>query len=329
MTGQPPMRRHFVTLAVVVVLALVGYAVYSAVDKTVEHLADPEGCTARVGNDIVFLDTSQAENASVIAAVAARRGLPARAVSIALTTAYQESDLQNLDYGDSDSLGLFQQRPSMGWGKPRQVMNPVYATNAFYNALVKIPNYQTMDITHAAQEVQRSAYPSAYSAHERDGRALASALTGNSQASFSCVVNAQDLSSQRMQANGLTARANAVNDAITSAYGDLPLGGFAPGGVGTGHMSGSLHYLGRAVDVFFRPVNDANKIRGWSLAQYLVANASRLHIEHVIFDKQIWSAGAKSQDGWRDYTPPELTGGESAATLAILEHRDHVHVDVW
>jgi hypothetical protein len=323
------MRRHFATLAVAIVLALVGYAIFAAVHKAVVREAKPQGCTARVGHDIVFLNTDQARNASLIAAVAARRGLPARAVSIALTTAYQESDLLNLRYGDSDSLGLFQQRPSQGWGKPHQVMDPIYASNAFYSALVKILNYQTMDITHAAQEVQRSAYPTAYAEHEQDGRDLASALTGNSPAAFSCLVNRQRLSPGKIQADGLTPRANAVRIAIRRAYGDLPLGGFAPGGVSTGHITGSLHYQGRAIDVFFRPVSDDNRIRGWALAQFLVANAAHLHIEHVIYDKRIWSAGPKSQDGWRPYTPPELTGNESAATLAVLEHRDHVHVDVW
>ncbi len=323
------MRRGIASLAVLVVLSVVALAVYYARVNGVGPLAPAEGCTATAAGREVWLSTSQAENASLIAAVAARRGLPARAVSIALTTAYQESKLENVQYGDSDSLGLFQQRPSQGWGTPAEVMNRYHATNAFYNALVKVPDYQNIDITKAAQAVQRSAYPSAYTAHEQDGRVLASALSGYSQASFSCVVDEQHLAAQKMQADGLTARANAVKSAITSAYGDLPLGGFAPGGVTSGHMKGSAHYEGRAIDAFFRPVSGDNTRRGWALAHYLVANAVRLQIEHVIFDRRIWTAGAQSQDGWRRYTPPELTGSESSATLAILEHRDHVHVDVW
>ncbi len=322
------MRKVLATMALLVVLAVV-LAVYVAGRKGVGPLAPAQGCTATVAGHSVSLSTSQAQNASVIAAVAARRGLPARAVSIALTTAYQESRLENVAYGDSDSLGLFQQRPSQGWGTPKQVMDPRYSTNAFYDALVKIPGYETMNITKAAQEVQRSAYPSAYTVHERDARTVASALTGYSQGAFSCVVNAQHLDRQRMQADGLTARANAVKRRILAAYGDLPLGGFAPGGISSGHMSGSAHYEGRAVDVFFRPISSDNTIRGWALAQYLVANAAALHIEHVIYDRQVWTAGSDSQRGWHHYTPPELTGSESAATLAILEHRDHVHVDVW
>ncbi len=323
------MRRGLATLAVLVVLGVVAAVVYSAVEDTLRGFVSPQGCTATVGGHTVSLSTSQAENASLIAAVATRRGLPARAVSIALAAAYQESKLENVRYGDSDSLGLFQQRPSQGWGTSRQIMNRTYATNAFFDALVKIPAYATMDITKAAQEVQRSAYPSAYRVHEQDARALASALTGNSAAAFSCVVDAQTPSRQRMQANGLTARANAVRMAMLRGYGDLPLGGFAPGGVSTGHVPGSAHYEGRAIDVFFRPINSQNTIRGWALAQYLVANAAGLHISQVIFDRRIWTAGPGSERGWHPYHAADVTGGESAATLAILEHRDHVHVDVW
>jgi len=323
------MRRGAASLAVLVVLTLVAVAVYYAGERGVGPLAAPEGCTAKAAGHEVSLSTSQAENASLIAAIAARRGLPARAASIALTTAYQESKLENVEYGDSDSLGLFQQRPSQGWGSPAQVMNRYYATNAFYDALVRVPDYQSIDITKAAQEVQRSAYPSAYTVHEQDGRVLASDLTGYSQASFSCVVDEQHLARQKMQPDGLTARANAVKAAMTNAYGDLPLGGFAPGGVTSGHMKGSAHYEGRAIDVFFRPVAADSTRRGWALAHYLVANAARLHVEHVIFDRRIWTAGAESVQGWRRYVPSGLTGNETSATLAILEHRDHVHVDVW
>ena len=92
-------------------------------------------------------------------------------------------------------------------------------------------------------------------------------------------------------------------------------------------MEGSAHYDGRAVDVFFRPVDDANLRRGWAVAQYLVANAGRLGIDHVIFDDRIWSSGLRSEQGWRDYDAP-VDGSTAPATRVILEHRDHVHLDV-
>ena len=173
-----------VGLAALTIVAVVGIVIFKAVDDIV---SGPDGdCTAVVADHEVEISGEQAENASLIAAIAIERGLPARAVSIALATAFQESKLINIDYGDRDSLGLFQQRPSQGWGTEEEILDPVYATNAFYDALVKIDGYENMEITEAAQQVQRSAFPSAYADHEEDARALASALTGYSPATFSC-----------------------------------------------------------------------------------------------------------------------------------------------
>ncbi len=286
-------------------------------------LPDPEGCNVKVGEVEVEIDTEQAENATLITAVAVRRGLPARAVSIAIATAFQESKLRNIRHGDRDSVGLFQQRPSQGWGTVEQIMDPTYATNAFYDALVKIDGYQEMRITEAAQRVQRSGFPEAYQAHAAGARALASALTGYSEAKVSCVVDEAEVDEQREGDNGLTPRADRVRRSLREAFGDLALGGFAAGGVSNGHMEESAHYSGRAIDVFVRPVNSGNKRTGWAIAQYLVAHAKRLEIEHVIFDDRIWTGGRRSEEGWRDYDPPARSGDP-----LILEHRDHVHVDV-
>lgn len=112
-----------------------------------------------------------------------------RAVSIALTTAYQESGIRNIDYGDRDSLGLFQQRPSQGWGTPEQILDPWYSTGRFYAALVKIPNWSTGDITDIAQQVQVSAFPDAYRRHETNARTLASALTGETPIALGCRIS--------------------------------------------------------------------------------------------------------------------------------------------
>ena len=101
-------------------------------------------------------------NAATIAAVGLRRKLPDQAVVVALATALQESKLENLDGGDRDSVGLFQQRPSQGWGAPDQLQDPRYASTKFYNALLKIKNWQELRVTEAAQRVQRSAFPEAY-----------------------------------------------------------------------------------------------------------------------------------------------------------------------
>ena len=276
-------------------------------------------CRAEVGGHEVTLDSDQAAEAALISAVSVRRGLPARAASIALATAMQESKIRNLDYGDRDSLGVFQQRPSQGWGRPGQIMDPYYASNRFFEALEQVDGYRDLPIDEAAQTVQRSADGSAYAQHEADARALASALTGNSPRAFSCEVDALPASGQRPGASGLTADARAVRAAVRQAYGALPDGGYEPEGVTSGHQPGSAHYDGRAVDFFFRPVDaDANRA-GWSLAQFLVASAERLNVATVIYDDAIWTA-ARSDEGWREY--------EIDSDDPVLRHLDHVHVDV-
>ncbi len=133
------------------------------------------------GGATYTLTPSQAQNAAIIAAMAMRMGLPDHAVTIALATAFQESQLENIAYGDRDSLGLFQQRPSEGWGTSAQ-----YAASAFYGRGAAVDGWQTMAVTDAAQLVQHSAAPDAYAAWETEARALAEALTGEVDAGLSC-----------------------------------------------------------------------------------------------------------------------------------------------
>lgn len=264
-------RRALVTvIAVIAVVAGVGIAI----NRGVGPLPNPEGCSADVAGRVVDLSTEQAENASVIAAIGVRRGLPARAVSIALATAYQESKLVNLDHGDRDSLGLFQQRPSQGWGTARQIENPYYSSNRFYDELVKVHGYQTMRITDAAQRVQRSGYPDAYSAHAEDARALASALTGYSPAEFSCVVH----NATAAPAPRSGSRAGQVRRDLRHAFGPIPV---------------RVH--DREVDVRV----GGHQVHGWAVAHYLVAQADRLGVTEVAYDGRVWSAGDASQRGWR------------------------------
>ncbi|MGB0098835.1 MAG: hypothetical protein WBP61_01010 [Nocardioides sp.] len=312
-----------IALAGVGLVAATGYGLWGVLRDAAPFLHSDQ-CTATVDGRTVALSVEQAENAALIAAVAVGRGMPARAATIGLATAYQESKLYNLEHGDRDSAGLFQQRPSQGWGSFAQVTDPYYATNAFYDALAQIDGYESMEVTVAAQEVQRSGFPGAYADHEADARVLASALTGNSPHALSCDLGDEpDEERDRLTDSGLTRRADVVRREVDDLFGDPPMGGFAPGGVSTGHMEGSAHYEGRAVDVFVRPVNAQNNIRGWAMAHYLVAMADRLGVQTVIFDDRIWTHRA-SGDGWRDYDPPSRSGDQ-----AILEHRDHVHVDVF
>ncbi len=124
----------------------------------------------------ITITSEQAGNAATIAAVGWERGLPDRAVVIALATAQQESGLRNIDYGDRDSLGLFQQRPSQGWGTEAQVQDPDYAAGIFYDRLVAVPGWDSGRLTEVAQAVQRSGFPEAYQKHEAMAIDLTAAL---------------------------------------------------------------------------------------------------------------------------------------------------------
>ena len=117
---------------------------------------------APAGTTVADLSDEQRQNANVIVSTARGLGAPPRAWVIALATAMQESTLRNIPYGDRDSEGLFQQRPSQGWGTQAQVTDPVYATTQFIQRLLAVPGWDAMALTDAAQIVQRSAFPDAY-----------------------------------------------------------------------------------------------------------------------------------------------------------------------
>jgi len=274
------MRRLRRTLTLLLALALAAGAVYAVttVLQRSETLVT-ERCTAVVGTASFELATDQAANAALITSVAVRRGLPPRAATIALATAMQESRLRNIDYGDQagpDSRGLFQQRPSQGWGTEAQVMDPVHASNSFYNGLVKVPNYQSMEITEAAQTVQRSAFPEAYAQHEAMGRAFASSLTGQSSAALDCTLRTAESAGDP----------EAVVAAMTKAFGPV-----------------SAASQGRTVRI-----DSGRYSRGaaaWALAQWTVANAKSLSVTQVELDGHTWNRD--NHDGWQESKAPAGT----------------------
>jgi hypothetical protein len=183
--AHPPRPRARRRIALLAVFALVAGGGWFASQFLYESVRTAR-CTITAAGMTESFDPEQTGNAALITALAIKRDLPPRAATIALTTAYQESKILNITYGDRDSLGLFQQRPSQGWGTEKQVLDPIYSTNKFYDALVKQKDYESADITEIAQKVQRSGYPEAYRDHEGQGRVLASALTGNSPAGLTC-----------------------------------------------------------------------------------------------------------------------------------------------
>lgn len=259
-----------------------------------------EHCQAEVDEESTRIDLEQAQIVATVAAVAERQQLPARAVSIALATAYQESGIRNLDYGDRDSLGVFQQRPSQGWGTPQQILDPETATEKFYESLVQVSGYQAIPITQAAQAVQRSAFPDHYAKHETKARTLASAMTGYSPAAFSCVVRHSPMPRQELGEGGLTERAQAVKTSLRQSLGSsLVVTTSAERGSGSWSAQESVYREGRALDVLLPTVGESARRQGWVAAHWLVANADRLAVERVDFDGKTWQA-SRSTKGWQD-----------------------------
>jgi hypothetical protein len=188
----PPSSRRLRALpvigsALVLLLAAIGYLAFGQPHpSTPATPPPPPGCEAGTGGAAVPLDTGQAGIAATIAGVAARHRLPRQAVTIALATALQESQLENLDYGDRDSVGVFQQRPSQGWGTTAELEDPVYATTKFFAALVKVHGYTKMPVDQAAQDVQHSADGDAYEQWASVAALLAGDFAGTSRASVYC-----------------------------------------------------------------------------------------------------------------------------------------------
>jgi hypothetical protein len=206
-TQRPPTRRgRWARRALVLTLvAALGYAGYAGFRWAFPDLLAAD-CTATAAGVTHDLTPEQAANASTIAAVSVRRGLPARAATIAIATAMQESKLRNLTVGDRDSVGLFQQRPSQGWGTREQILDPVYSAGAFFDRLVKVGDYTTRPLTEVAQEVQRSAFPEAYAQHEDEARVFASVLTGQSPAGLVCRLDAPTAAGDADRAVALLAK---------------------------------------------------------------------------------------------------------------------------
>jgi hypothetical protein len=242
------------------------------------------GCLVRNHSTDVPLTTDQAGLAATIAGVAWHRSMPARAVTIAYAAALQESDLENLPYGDRDSVGIFQQRPSQGWGPRRLLLDPVYAATRFFQALAGIPGYRHLLIYKAAQQVQHSADGYAYAQYAGQGAVMASGFTGQAPRSVWCWYSGRPRSPRRKLA--------AARTQLTRAFGYL-----------------SLTNVG---DPMTR-VRVKRASVGWSVAAWLVTHAAAFGITTVSYDGFSWSTAAGSR-GWRR---SDVRPGRPPATLAV------------
>jgi hypothetical protein len=282
-------RRIVACFAVLAVLGAVGAIVWKFAFSGSVPLPLPlrsEYCTAQTSGEVT-LTLDQMANAATISAVGIRRGVPERAVTVALATALQESKLTNLDGGDRDSVGLFQQRPSQGWGSPTQIADPRYAAGRFYSALLRVHNWQSLSITAAAQAVQRSAVPSGYAKWASDAQVLASALMGDKSAAVACNVSTTPT----------TRGPRALSDLTSILRQDWGNG---------------ATIRNEAPDSLALPVTGAQA--GWQYAHWLVAHASDSGVERVQFGNLAWTA-AKGVWGSIPRSPSPAVSSVAASTV--------------
>jgi hypothetical protein len=269
-------------IVVIALLALVGalgvvVAVVNSLSGSIKLPALGPECTVRADGEVT-LDATQMANAATITAVGVRREMPERAVVIALATALQESKLENIEHGDRDSLGLFQQRPSQGWGTQEQVQDPRYASDKFYSALKKVKGWKKMRITEAAQRVQRSAYPHAYEKWADEAAVLARALTGRATGAVACTVSGKPV----------------LRGAAAAAA--LLQGLKLDWGKGLDRTAGQTAGLTVAV---------TDPVAGWRYAHWLVAHARDTGLERVRFADLEWQAPSGK---WQPVTGDRVAG---------------------
>ena len=281
------LRARAVIGTALTLLAVAGYFIYHSFGNVTPAPPAP-GCQAGSGQQAITLGTDQAAIAATIAGVAARHRLPRQAVTIALAAALQESKLHNLDYGDRDSVGIFQQRPSQGWGPAADLEDPVYATTKFFAALTQVPGYAKLPVYQAAQDVQHSADGSAYQQWVSVAGQLASYFTGQSPHGVSCW--------------------------------------YAPAGTGSGDLAGAERRMAQtfgptgrnAVVIRITTHRSAQKNSGsaavlhvqrssaWTVASWLVAHAQAYGLSEVRYAGYEWKA-ANGTMGWQPDPGPNAS----------------------
>ncbi|MFB9182102.1 hypothetical protein ACFFX1_28520 [Dactylosporangium sucinum] len=273
-------RRTVAVMAAVAAAVTIGayVIVHRISDKLPLRIPMGKACVVSAGSASsssplgqVELDSEQLANAATITAVGLTRKIPQRGLVVALATAWQESKLENLAGGDRDSVGLFQQRPSQGWGTPAQIADPRYAAGKFYAALVKVKGWEKMRVTDAAQAVQRSAHPEAYEKWADESEIMARALSGEVTASVACTVTEE-------QSRGPEA-AQALGASVKADWGD----------VGTADVA---NLVGVALKV-------RETRTGWQYAHWLVAQAQEHGVKRVVFNDMQWTADSGA---WKHVT---------------------------
>ncbi|MBB2894437.1 hypothetical protein [Flexivirga oryzae] len=278
-----PIRRTLGCLLPIAIVAAVAGGGYLAYQQLLDNWGSPSCQFVANGYNYKW-DPGQARSASTIVAVGVyKKGVPTRAAVVATTTAIQESKLRNLAYGDLDSLGLFQQRASQGWGTTDQIQDPIYSSGSFYNALLKVPGWESMPIGEAAQEVQRSGFPDAYADHETQGEVITSVMTGTAHEGIGCRLDPA-------KANGSPAQ----------IVGQLADESGLPAQAGTG-------------DVTYR----AKSVNGaYAIASWAIAHAEDDNITAVTVGNRSWERH-RGRDGWAWHPAKQPTGSSTLVRIDV------------
>jgi hypothetical protein len=255
--------------AVLLVIIVVGALAVT----TARHFAPllrGNGCLVHGRHFDVSLTSDQAGIAATIAGVANHRQMPERAVTIAYAAALQESDLTNLPYGDRDSVGIFQQRPSEGWGTRRQLLDPVYASWVFFGALAHVAGYRHLPVYQAAQAVQHSADGQAYSQYTGQGAEMAAGFSGQV---------ARDVWCWYGTGVGRSSRLATANRELARTFGPV--------------------IAHRSADPSVQ-IGVTRPAAGWAIAAWLVSHAATYGIHTIRFAGYQWAA-TRGQNGWTRY----------------------------
>ena len=272
-------RTAIILVVTLVVVGALGFGAWKGYEWLVTRMT-PNACYLQVegAEEPLRITNEQARNASIIVSESYNRGLSEQAAVIALATAWQESGLRNLNYGDRDSLGLFQQRPSYDWGTKEQIMDPWYSSGRFYEELVKFDDWESTDVNDIAQKVQRSGHPEAYRKHETNARALAGAFRGSREGTFTCI----------------------NRDATGTDHGALDKVASTVPGV-------SLQDNGSELVM---TANNAGA--AWSVTQLALANTSELGVEKVVVGGNEWKQG---EQAWKGVQP--VSGDSVTVTMNL------------
>ena len=282
-------------------------------------------------------DTEQLAIAATIIEVGVTKRVNRWGWTIALAVAMQESRLRNLphlgDRNDHDSIGVFQQRPSQGWGTPEQLANPAYQASKFYDRLLTIPGWETMPLTQAAQAVQISAYPNAYATWTDDAAHIIEQYDVDgipldcTQFPLSSATPAPRNPDGSWPAEKCTIRPDpttghgCMTPRLLHLVQQATAAGFADPGCYRIDDHGE-HPKGRACDWMTTSGGEASgaqKARGDAMAAWAVANAEQLGIMYIIWFRMIWTPA----DRWRAYNNP--WGGNDPSGW----HTNHVHISVY